>query len=128
MLQDEQYVAETLGIEDWPADKKEEAVVEGMLRAGGAITEGLSEEQDQEYTAIINDDHEVINQWLEQNVPDYKENPLYQMMANGTNDDPEHNNPAKLFATAAWFKINVPDAEERVEKALATYKQELAAS
>ena len=128
MLQDEQYIAQKLGIEDWDEDKKSEAVAEAMLRAGGAVLGDLSDAQNDEYTAIINDDHQVIDQWLEQNAPDYHDNPVYRSLAETVDQDPEHNNPAKLFATMAWFQVNVPDAEERVEKALNTYKQEINAS
>ena len=128
MLQDEQYIAKKLGIEDWDEDKKGEAVAEAMVRAGEAVLGDLSDAQNDEYTAIINDDHQVIDQWLEQNAQDYHNNPVYRSLAETVGQDPERNNPAKLFATMAWVQVNVPDAEERVQKALDAYKQEINAS
>lgn len=127
MLQDEQQIIDALGIADWPEEKRKPAVIEATMRIGTALLGSLNEQQDNEYTAIINDDQAVIDAWLEQNVPDYKQNPAYQEMEATYESDPEHNNPAKLFATIAWMQTNIPDLQERIEKTLADYKQELAA-
>lgn len=126
MFHDEQYIIDTLGIADWDADRRESAVVEATMRIGNALIEPLSEQQNNEYEAIINDNHEVIDAWLAQNVPAYKDSAVYKEMEAGYNDDPEHNNPAKLFATIAWIQTNVPDLQDRIAKTLESYKQELA--
>jgi len=126
MLNDEEYIVEALGIADWDAEKRESAVVEATMRIGNTLLDSLTEQQYNEYQAIINDDHAVIDAWLDQNVPDYKSNPVYQEMEQGQETDPEHNNPAKLFAGIAWVQTNVPDFQSRVAQTLSDYKQELA--
>jgi len=125
MLQDEQHIIDTLEIADWPADKREATVVEATMRIGNALLDALSDQQYNEYKAIIDDNQDVINAWLEQTIPDYKENPVYKEIEAGYDADPEQNNPAKLFATIAWLQVNVPDLQERIAKSLELYKQEL---
>jgi len=126
MFNDEEYIVEALEIADWDAEKREPVVVEATMRIGNALLDSLTEQQYNEYQAIINDDQAVIDAWLSQNVPDYKDNLVYQEIEQNQDSDPEHNNPSKLFASIAWVQSTVPDFQDRVADTLATYKQELA--
>lgn len=127
MYQDEQII-EQLGIGDWPEEKQREVLEIATVRFGNAITDSLTEQQFNEYKAIVDDNHEVIDAWLDQNVPDYKESPVYKEIAGGYDTDPEKNNPAKLFASIAWIQVNVPNVQSIIAKALDEYKQELASA
>ncbi len=124
---DEAYIIESLGITDWSEDKREPAIVEATMRIGTAIVEQLNEQQYTEYKAIVDDNQDVINAWLDQNVPDYKDNEAYKQIAAGYDSDPEKNSPNKLFATLAWVQLNVPNLQDVIDTTLSTYKQELAA-
>lgn len=124
MNQDENLI-EQLGIKDWSEEKRAEVLEEATFRIGEAVTEGLTDQQSEEYEAIIDDNHDVIDAWLDENVPDYKDSPIYQAYVEEYDDDPEKNNPAKLFATVAWLQVNVPDLEARANKAVEEYRQEL---
>jgi hypothetical protein len=125
MYQDDQII-EQLGIAALPADERENILEEARTCIGEAISEQLSEQQVNEYEAIINDDRSVIDAWLQTNVPDYKNAAVYQSFAEGFEEDPEHNNPEKLFANLAWLQLNVPNIQELVSKGLETFKQERA--
>lgn len=125
MYQKEEIVAQ-LGIESWPEDKQNEAAEVAVYRIGRAVTENLDEQQLNEYEAIINDNHDVIDAWLDANVPDYKDSPVYQEIEAGYDEDPEKNNPAKLFASIAWVQKNVPNVDMIIASTLVAYKQELA--
>jgi hypothetical protein len=124
MYQKEEIV-EQLGIETWPEDKKNEAVEIAIYRIGEAVNQSLSEQQSNEYQAIINDNQDVINAWLDANIPNYKDSPIYQEFETGYDEDPEKNNPAKLFASVAWIQMNVPNVNDLIAQALDAYKQEL---
>ena len=126
-MQDEQYIIDSLAIGDWPSDQREPVVAEATMRIGSAIISDLSEEQYNEYKAIVDDDQAVITNWLEQNVPEYRENAAFKEIEAGYEADPEKNNPAKLFASLAWVQINVPDIQTRIEKTLEEYKREISA-
>lgn len=119
---------EQLGIQSWPEDRQNEAVEMAVFRIGNAITEQLTEQQFNEYGAIVDDNQDVIDAWLESNVPDYKDSPVYQEFEAGYDEDPEKNNPAKLFASMAWVQLNVPNVQDIIAQTLATYKTELASS
>ena len=124
MTQEEQLI-EKLGIKEWPEDKRAEALEEVTFRIGETVTDDFTDQQFEEYEAIVNDNHDVIDAWLDANVPNYKESPVYQAYVEEYDDDPEKNNPAKLFATVAWLQVNVPDLEARSDKAVEAYRQEL---
>ena len=127
MQYDKQFIIEALGINELPAEEKERIVIEATMRIGTALVGGLSDQQYTEYKAIVDDDAAVIDAWLSQNVPDYKELPAYQEIESGYEADPEKNRPEKLFATIAWIEKTVPDIQDRINQTLAAYKQELAA-
>lgn len=117
---------EQLGIENLPEDEQNEAVEVATHRVGLAVTATLSEAQFNEYQAIVDDTKEVIDAWLASNVPDYKDSVVFQQFEEGYAEDPEKNNPEKLFASVAWIQKNVPNVQELITKALEEYKQELA--
>lgn len=124
-MYDRAQLIESLGIQAWPEAKQDKAVEIATFRIGSAITDQLSEQQFNEYTAIVDDNQKVIETWLEQNVPDYKQSPVYQGIVDEYDNDPEKNSPAKLFATMAWIQVNVPEIETLIQKTLSTFKDEL---
>lgn len=124
-MYNQEQIIEILGISSWPEDKRQDAIDSAMHRIGEAIDASLTEQQNNEYQAIIDDDRGIIDAWLEQNVPDYKQSPVYQSFEEGVAEDPEQNSPEKLFASIAWIQFNVPNVKDVISKALADYKQEL---
>ncbi len=125
-MYDEEQIIEQLGIQNWPEDKRNEAVEMAIYKIGEATTSQLTEQQFNEYQAIVDDNEKVIDAWLAANVPDYKESPVYKELEAGYDDDPEQNNPAKLFASIAWIQVNVPQIQDIVASTLEAYRQELA--
>jgi SNF2 family DNA or RNA helicase len=123
MYQDEQIIAQ-LNIEALPDDEKTEVIREAQVRIGETISEELTEEQLVEYQAIIDGNEQVIATWLEKNVPHYKDEAIYQSFEEGYESDPEHNSPAKLFASIAWIQLTVPHIQDLVAKVIESFKQE----
>jgi len=126
MYQDEQIIAQ-LGIEKLPEDERTELVNEAQVRIGEAVSAHLTDDQLDEYQAIIDGNNDVISAWLEKNVPDYKNEAVYQSFEEDVEGDPEHNDPAKLFASIAWVQLSVPQIQDVVAVALEDFKQELSA-
>jgi hypothetical protein len=125
MSQDEQFI-EKLAITNLPQEKQNEVLEELNYRVGDAITETLSEQQQNEYEAIINADKIVIDAWLNQHLPNYKETALYEELAAGYDQDPEHIDPAKVVASIGWVELNVPTIQEITNKVIEDLKSELA--
>jgi len=123
MYQDEQII-EQLNIAELPDDEKTAVINEAQVRIGEAVSAELTDEQLNEYQAIIDDNEQVITAWLEKNVPNYKDEAIYQSFEEAVDSDPERNNPAKLFASIAWVQLTVPHIQEIVAKAIDDFKQE----
>jgi hypothetical protein len=125
MYQQNQLI-EQLGIADLPEDEQTEIINEAQVRIGEAVSEQLTDEQLAEYQAIIDGNEQVISSWLEKNVPEYKDEAVYQSLEESVESDPEHNDPAKLFASLAWVQLTVPNLPDVLAEALESYKQERA--
>jgi hypothetical protein len=123
MYQDEQII-EQLGIAHLSDDEKTTVINEAQVRIGEAVSEQLTDEQLNEYQAIIDGNEQVITPWLEKNVPEYKDEAVYQAFEEAVDSDPERNNPAKLFASIAWVQFTVPHIQDVVAKALDAFKKE----
>ena len=125
MQHDEEYIIDSLGIASWSPEKQQPAIVEATMRIGTALIDQLSEQQYTEYKAIVDNNESVIHAWLDQNIPDYRENEAYKQMAAGYDSDPEKNSPEKLLATVAWLQVNVPNLQSVIDETLEHYKQEV---
>lgn len=120
MYHDEELLKK-IGANNASDEEKTRLLEQFNTLVGEAISEGLSEQQLNEYQAIIDDDGDVIDAWLSHNVSDYKNTALYQEFANAYESDPEKNSPEKLFATIAWIELNVPNRQEIVDKVAAHF-------
>jgi hypothetical protein len=125
MYQDDQII-EQLGIQDVPEDEQTEIINEAQVRIGEAISEKLTDDQLNEYQAIIDGNEAVISAWLEKNIPEYKDEPVYQSFVEGLETDPEKNSPEKLFTNLAWIQLTVPGIQMVVAEAIEAFKQERA--
>jgi hypothetical protein len=125
MYQDDQII-EQLGIQDVPEDEQTEIINEAQVRIGEAISEKLTDDQLNEYQAIIDGNEAVISAWLEKNIPEYKDEPVYKSFVEGLETDSEKNSPEKLFTNLAWIQLTVPDIQMVVAEAIEAFKQERA--
>lgn len=116
MLSKDQIIEE-LGIAELSASEQEELVAEYYALIGEAIAEGRSEGELNEFQAIIDGNQTVIDAWLSRHRPDYENDPSYQALLDlTTNDNPEGVQPDKMFASAAWVQVNVPNLEELIDR------------
>ena len=122
-MQPDDYIIEQLSIEAFSAAEQQEMLDEVRMRVGEAVSESLSDAQLDEYQAIIDADNTVIQPWLKKNVPEYKNTVVYQQLKEDAASDPEHNDPAKLFANLAWIELNVPNRKEITDAVIADYKK-----
>lgn len=116
-------IIEKLGLSHLSQAEQEAVLIKVHTLIGEAIVEHLTEQQYNEYEAIINANNSVIQSWLAQNVPEYKNSEVYEELEASYKDDPEHNDPAKIFANLAWVEKNVTNKQEIVDKVIADYQQ-----
>lgn len=125
---DTQDMISRLGIGELSETEQADILDEANRRIGENLSSGLNEQQINEYQAIIDGNQAVIDAWLEQNVPDYKESPIYQEIDAGFATDPDQVPADKAFAAMAWVQQHTPDALETIEKVLTDYGNELKAA
>lgn len=119
------YVITKLGIQHLTPEQQDEILDQVFTLVGEEMAENLSDEQLDEYEKIINADDEVIGAWLAANEPDYEQNEVYQAIADGTEADPEHNDPKKIFANLQWVAKNFPNLQTVLDQVIAAYKEGL---
>lgn len=123
-MQQDQYIIDTLGVSHFSDEKRVRLLEQVRTLIGEAISAELSEQQLNEYQAIIDDRELVIELWLKQNVPEYKNSPIYQEIVAASEHDPEHNRPEKIFANLAWIERNVPNVKAISDQVLKDFKDQ----
>lgn len=121
-MQQDDYIIDRLGVSHYSDEQKELVLEQVRMFIGEAMSKSLSEQQLNEYQAIIDDNEAVITAWLDQNVPEYKNSTLYKVLIEAYQTDPEHNRPEKTLANLAWVEKNVPNAKELADKVIDDYK------
>lgn len=121
-MDDEQDLIAQLGATDRSAEDQERILDEYDLRVGDAIADGLTDEQFAEFKAITYGEQGVIDAWIANFAPDYKETSLYKELVQNEGDL----HADKVYATVGWLEENVPDYESIAARVLDEYKKELA--
>lgn len=91
-------------------------------RVGEKMSEGLSDAQLDEFEKIIDNDQEVINDWLA-NAGDYKSDELYQRLAQNTGGS--ENEVANDYVTAKWLNQNCPQYQQIITDSIEALRQEI---
>ena len=94
-------------------------------RVGVNLSEGLTDEQLEEFSDIADNKQEVVFSWLSTHVPNYTQDELFQRIQTVSKLDVS--SPALLgeYASTKWLEINRPDYRDVVAKTLDALKQEI---
>ena len=94
-------------------------------RVGVNLSEGLTDEQLEEFSDIADNKQEVVFSWLSTHVPNYTQDELFQRIQTVSKLDVA--SPALLgeYASTKWLEINRPDYRDVVAKTLDALKQEI---
>lgn len=125
---DKAQLIRDLGIEDRPDAEQSRIYEDFTYEVGAAITDGLSDEQVEEFTQIINANEAVISAWLASHVPDYRDDPSFKELQVGYEEDPEKVSPEKVFASIAWVRVNRLDFEQIVTRIKREFREQLEAA
>lgn len=123
-MYDEETILQELHATELSESEQQELLDQVGIRVGEVIEAQLSEQQMNEYKAIVDANQDVIFAWLDQNQPEYKEHQLYKELTLGYEEDPEKIQPEKVVASIGWVEANVPNVEEIVGKVVEAFKQE----
>jgi hypothetical protein len=117
-----------VGLSDIPEDQKQAFLdhlqEELEVRIGEYVSEGMTDEQIDEFEDIIDGDEEAINKVLA-TLGDYKSDVAYKMLVEQggfTDGSPEL---LSEFASIKWLTKNRPDYQDVVKRAIESLKEEL---
>ena len=121
-----------LGLGSLPAEERKkliDQITETLeLRVGMKLAENMSDEQLEQFEAIIDKDQNVIVSWIAQYVPDYHNDPAFARLQQATGLDVNDQNLRDEFVATKWLEVNRPDYRQVVSNVLEALKQEIMAN
>ncbi|MCA9334518.1 hypothetical protein KC953_00050 [Candidatus Saccharibacteria bacterium] len=125
---DDKFLAD-IGLGEMPEDQKQAFLrhiyEELELRVGTRLSEGLSDQQLEEFEKIIDKDVSVVDNWLAVHVRDYQEDELFKRMQQALRLDPADPNLKSEFVATKWLEVNRPDYRDVVKSVLDELKSEI---
>lgn len=97
-------------------------------RVGTRLSDGLSEDQLQEFESFIDRDEQRVDSWLAEHAPDYQNDPVWQQLESGAPDSVAPTVIKSEYASLKWLGINRPDYRDVVASVLGELKQETIAN
>lgn len=130
MFQLDDKFLQDLGLGDLP-DNQKQAFLEQVYssleeRVGVQLSDGLSDEQLEEFEAIIDRNVEKVDAWLAANAPDYLNDTNFQQLQKAASlaaDDPVLKSE---YAATRWLEKNRPNYRDVVAKTMESLKAEIA--
>jgi hypothetical protein len=96
-------------------------------RVGSKLTDGMSNEQLDEFACFVNKDDTKMREWFAANLPDYADQPDYKKMKESAPDADETVLLSEYGATK-WLRKNRPDYPKVVAAALEELRIEIKAN
>ncbi|MFZ1360742.1 MAG: DUF5663 domain-containing protein [Candidatus Saccharimonadales bacterium] len=125
---DDTFLAD-IGLNDLPEDQKQpflQHIYEELeLRVGTRLSDGLSDAQLEQFEKIIDRDMPTVDAWLQQFVPSYTEDQVFQRMQQSTGLAATDQNLKAEFVATKWLEVNRPDYRQVVAQVLEELKQEI---
>lgn len=125
---DDKFLQE-LGLDQMPEEQREDFLkhIYGELeyRVGTQLSEGLSDQQLGQFEAIIDKDEAAIVGWINENAPEYYNDPAFLRLQQSTGLDVNDVNLRNEFVATKWLEINRPDYREVVANTVDKIKREI---
>lgn len=129
MYQLDDKFLDDLGLNSLPEEQKKPFLQhiydELELRVGTRLSEGLTDEQLDEFEAIIDHKDEVVNPWIERFVPDYKQQDSFQRLVAELNVPADSQQAKAEYAATRWLELNRPNYRQVVSETLDALKNEI---
>ena len=98
------------------------------MRVGTNLSDGMSDEQLEEFEKIIDRKDDVIVEWLAKNAPNYHDDGVFLKLQLTTKLDPNDPSLRAEFAATKWLEINRPDYRQVVASVMDGLRKEIIAS
>jgi hypothetical protein len=128
---DDQFLTD-IGLANMPDDQKQaflQHIYEELeLRVGTRLSDGLSDQQLEEFEKVIDKDQAVIDNWLAVHVQDYQNDEIFKRMQQALQLDPVDPNLKAEYVATKWLEVNRPDYRDVVKQVLDELKAEIIAN
>ena len=132
MFQLDDAFLQEVGLHELPDEQKKAFLqhIYGELetRVGFRLSDGLSDEQLEEFENIIEKKPGAVDMWLSRNAPDFQNDPAFQNLMLTTKlpaDDPRLRDE---YTATKWLAVNRPDYRQVVAEVMADLKKEIVAN
>lgn len=128
---DDQFLAD-IGLNTLPDEQKQaflQHIYEELeLRVGTRLSDGLSDQQLEEFEKIIDRDQATIDGWLAGHVQNYTTDEVFTRMQQALKLDPADPNLKAEYVATKWLEVNRPDYRDVVKAVLDELKAEIIAN
>ena len=128
---DDKFLAD-IGLNELPEEQKKAFLQhiydELELRVGTKLSDGMSDEQLEEFESIIDRKDDVITEWLTKHVPDYYNDESFSRIKEATGLDVNDAGLRAEYAATKWLEVNRPDYRDVVAGVLDELKKEIIGS
>jgi hypothetical protein len=132
MFQLDDKFLEEVGLAGLPDDQKKPFLQHTYdqleYRVGVRLSEGMSDEQLEEFESIIDRKMDVIDAWLGQHAPQYKDEDIFARLKEASGLAENDPNLKAEYAATKWLEVNRPDYRDVVAATLDEIKKEILAN
>lgn len=132
MFQLDDKFLEEIGLNSLPEEQKKPFLQhiydELELRVGTKLSDGMSDEQLEEFESIIDRKDDIIVEWLGKYVPDYHNDVVFMQLQTSTDLDVNDPDLRADYAATKWLEVNRSDYRQVVAQVLEELKKEVIAN
>ena len=132
MFQLDDNFLQEVGLGSLPDDQKK-AFLEHFreqleMRVGTKLSDGLSDQQLDEFESFIDRKSDRVNAWLAANAPNYEQDTVYQQLRANAPDNVPADVLLAEYASLKWLGMNRPNYRDVVAQTMNELKQEIIAN
>lgn len=125
---DDQFLAD-IGLANLPDEQKKPFLQHTYdqleYKVGIRLSEGMSDDQLEEFESIIDRKQDVIATWLSLHAPSYQNEEVFQRLMQASNLSENDPGLRAEYAATKWLEVNRPDYRDVVAATLEEIKQEI---
>lgn len=129
MFQLDDKFLQDLGLDQLPEEQRQaflQHIYEELeLRVGTKLSDGLSDQQLDEFEGIIDRKEEAVDRWLSTHTPNYQADEVFVRLQQSTGLGADDARLKAEFAATKWLEVNRPDYRDVVAVVLDELKQEI---
>lgn len=129
MFQLDENFLQDIGLNELPEVQKKPFLQhiydELELRVGTKLSDGLNDDQLEEFESIIDRKDDVIITWLAKYIPEYHNDAVFIQLQAATKIDVNDPNLRAEYAATKWLELNRSDYREVVVQVLDEIKEEV---